>query len=129
MSFLPTDKTRIIKYRAYNLPSEESLVTVSNLSDWIDGLLANLEANLPDLIAAIQADLDSLDALDLTLNTEQGSTASGLIRADVLEWEPGGAKTRGIEVRFESIRGRIAAILSQTISGRQAGGMSRASRG
>lgn len=127
MPFVANDKTRILKYRAYTVRSDE--YTSVTLSTLIQQQMNDIETNLPDLVPVIQADLATLDALDASLTTEQGSTNSSLIRADVLEWEGGGRKTAGIAARFEAVRERIAQMLSQAIEGNTPRGMGTLMRG
>lgn len=125
MAFVANDKTRVLKYQAYEVRSDA--YTSATLSQMIDEQMASIEADLPDLVAVIQADLDTLDTLDASLTTEQGSTNAGLVRADVLEWDVS-RKTSGISSEFERIRRRIAQMLSQQI-GRSPSGMGSLMRG
>lgn len=113
MSFATTTKTKILKYQAYIINADN--ITSSTLNQLIDQQMQSVEDSNPDLIPVIEADLTTLDSLDTLLTTEEGSANSALIQADVLRWAEG-QKTSGIKTRFESIRARIARMLSQSIA-------------
>lgn len=113
MPFAATTKPRIIYYEAYEISNTDS-ITSTTLSQIIDQQLSYIETYLPDLIALIEADLAEIVALNSTLATEQGSTNAALIKADVLEWQPG-SKTSGIQSRYDFLRMRVAKALSQAI--------------
>lgn len=127
MSFVPADKTRILKYQAYSIHSDS--ITSVTLSDLIDVQMAYLETNLPDLVAVVQADLATLDTLDEQMTTEQGSVNATLIQADVLRWSDAKSKTVGISDRIDAIRARVARLLSQTLDVGVTGGQGMLLRG
>lgn len=121
MPWATTSLTRILKHRAYEINAEA--VTSLALKTLIQGQMDNVEVNLPELIPEIEADLATLETLDTSLTTEQGSTGNALIQADVLRWAEG-KKTAGIETRYEALRIRVARLLSQALvdSGGLSGG-------
>ena len=110
----PTDTNRIIQHLGLGALYIEYDIVVSQQDA--------ITTKRPDIIPLIQADLDTLDTLDASLTTEQGSTAGALIRADVLEWEGGGAKTAGISQRYDAIRRRVANMMSLEVGAGSGGG-------
>ncbi len=122
MPWLSTSKALIWKHKAYNI-GVENLTTLS-LSQLLDQQMDNVNDNAPFLIPIIEADLATLETLDVTLTTEKGSTSGALIRADVLEWSDKAPRTASVDVRYNEIRDRIARMLSQAIAddGCNAGG-------
>lgn len=127
MPFLPTDKTRILKYQAYSIQVDS--VTTFTLSKLLDQQMLSLETTLPDIVAIVQVDLTALDTLDALLTIEQASANVTLKRADVLEWDTTRSKVSGIVDRMESLRSRVARMLSQGLEGRSGGGQGMLLRG
>lgn len=119
MVWQANSKFLILKHRAYEINSQR--LTSTNLSDLLDQQMAYLLDKLPDMVAIVETDLATLETLDTSLTTEQGSTNASLIRADVLEWSAG-QKTSGIEKRYETVRSRIARTLSQSFGDGAIGG-------
>ena len=113
--FVENDLVRVIRYRAYELHGIDS-ATSATLVEMIRSQMEYLERDIPALVPSIQSDLDTLDSLDATLTTEQGSANSTLIKADVLEWSDTRDRMSGIKERFDAVRLRIAAGLSQSIA-------------
>lgn len=116
MPFAAGTKTKILKFNAYIINTDSDFVTSTTLNQLIDEQMANIEENLPDLVDVIEDDLATLDTLDALLTTEQGSANATLIKADVLMWAEDKDKTSGIQQRFDSIRMRVARLLSQQIT-------------
>jgi hypothetical protein len=61
-----------------------------------------------DAIARIEGYLDNYEAQESALN--QGASSAGLIKADVLEWAPGG-QTQGYKSEMARLRRQIAKAL------------------
>lgn len=113
MVWQATSKALIWKHGAYNI-SEGNLTSLS-LSQLLDEQMQTVLDVAPFLIPIIESDLATLETLDITLTTEKGSTSGALIKADVLAWEGGGARTTSISARYDELRDRIARMLSQAI--------------
>ncbi|MGA0200575.1 MAG: hypothetical protein ACO3NK_15935, partial [Prochlorotrichaceae cyanobacterium] len=86
--FVENDLIRVIKYL-------EIQPFTSQGEEFVRAQMVRTETELPGLVPEIQSDLDKLDTIDATLTTEQGSVNASLIKADVLEWEPGGRRVAG----------------------------------
>lgn len=111
MPWTSNDKSRIIEYQAYSLEHQ----TVFNVSDRNNFVQAILDAMTDEaLITVVQGKLTEMDTLDAALATELGSANYALIKADVLEWQPGN-RTEGIKERFNDLRKEIAFILSKRL--------------
>lgn len=108
--FTENDLTRVIKYLEINpfTPKGEEYVRIQ---------MERTEDSLPNLVPEIQADLNTLDTLDAALTTEQGSTNAALIKADVLEWEPGGARIRGLHAEAARLKTRLRSLLGLAANG------------
>lgn len=133
MALTAADLTRIFKYRAFILGSQAGGALTFNtvltlLQQQLDNVNATDTALGTTFADEIQLDLDTLDTLDALLTTEQGNAAGALIKADVLEWQPG-AKTTTIERRYMTLRQRVARVLSQSYEDSGSGGVSLAYRG
>ena len=118
MALTAADLTRIYKYQAYTLGSRAGGPLTYNavldlLQEQIDHVNAIDTERGTTFASQIQADLDSLDELSENLTTAQNSENAGLIKADVLEWSPGG-KTAGFSAEMNRLTKRIAGMLSQT---------------
>ena len=113
--FVENDLIRVIKYL-------EIQPFTSQGEEFVRAQMVRTETELPGLVPEIQADLDKLDTIDAALTTEQGSVNAALIKADVLEWEPGGRRTTGFTSEMARIKNRIRALLG--ISGPTTGGRS-----
>jgi len=74
--FVENDLIRVLKYLEINPFTSQG-------EDYVRAQMERTEDSLPGLVPEIQADLDTLDTLDATLTTEQGSTNAALIKADV----------------------------------------------
>ena len=107
--FTENDLTRVIKYLEINPFTTQG-------EEYVRIQMDRTEDSLPNLVPEIQADLNTLDTLDASLTTEQGSTNAALIKADVLEWEPGGARTRGLYAEAARLKTRLRSLLGLTAS-------------
>ena len=108
--FTENDLTRVIKYLEINPFTTQG-------EEYVRIQMERTEDSLPNLVPEIQADLDTLDTLDASLTTEQGSTNAALIKADVLEWEPGGARTRGLYAEAARLKIRLRSLLGLAANG------------
>lgn len=110
MPWTPNDKPRIIKNQAFSRTSRNS-VNYTDRDSLVQGQMNDLTDEA--LITFIQADLDSLDALDLAI-AEQSNANATIIKAGSVEWSEG-SRTEAIEERSLELRQRIAQTLSQMI--------------
>ncbi|GEM_PF-3332755 len=85
---IPTDLERI--RRALKVPAEKTYLDIIRLS------MSRLELQAPDAIATVQEILDNLDNNRAKRMATLGDASSALIKADVLEWQPG-AKSDGMD--------------------------------
>ena len=122
--FVENDLIRVLKYLEINPFTSQG-------EDYVRAQMERTEDSLPGLVPEIQADLDTLDTLDATLTTEQGATNAALIKADVLEWEPGGRRTQGLATESARIKQRLRNLLGlgSGTGGSSRGGMGTLARG
>jgi hypothetical protein len=110
------DLTRIVKYRAFTLGSnaggpltwQSAMQLVQNQINFVN---ANDERFGTDIAAAIQDDLDQMDADDAAMSIS--ASQDGLKRVDVIEYYQSGA-TAGYSANMNRLRKRVADMLSQT---------------
>lgn len=117
--FVEDDLIRVIKYL-------EIQPFTSQGEEFVRAQMVRTETELPGLVPEIQSDLDKLDTIDATLTTEQGSVNASLIKADVLEWEPGGRRVAGFTAEMSRLKNRIRTLLgidSLTSGGRSGMGI------
>lgn len=113
MPWTRNDFIRIVKYEAYDL-NVQSEITNADRDQLIQAQLDDITEEA--MITTIQGELDKLDALDSTRYTEQGSVNSTLVQASSLRWSDTRDRMGGIKSEFETVRRRIARMLSQTFS-------------
>lgn len=98
----PTDLERI--RRALKVPAEITYLDV------LREAMKRVERESPDSISTVQELLDSLDGNRTTRTATLDNASNALIKADVLEWQPG-AKTDGMDLlRAEWIAELTAAL-------------------
>lgn len=98
----PTDLERI--RRALKVPAEKTYLDILRTA------MSRVERESPDSIATVQELLDSLDGNRTKRTATLGDASNALVKADVLEWQPG-AKTEGMDVlRAEWITELTAAL-------------------
>jgi hypothetical protein len=98
----PTDLERI--RRALKVPAEKTYLDILRTA------MSRVEKESPDSIATVQELLDNLDGNRTKRMATLGDASSALIKADVLEWQPG-AKTDGMDtLRAEWIQELTAAL-------------------
>lgn len=98
----PTDLERI--RRALKVPAEKTYLDILRTA------MSRVERESPDSIATVQELLDSLEGNRTKRTVTLGDASNALIKADVLEWQPG-AKTEGMDVlRAEWIEELTAAL-------------------
>ncbi len=112
------DKTRIYKYRAFNLGTQAGgALTYNEVLELIQQQMDDINAIDTEqgttFATEIQADLDQLDTMDAALTAAQGSENANLIQADVLQWLPGG-KVSGYKSEMARLTKRIARVLAQS---------------
>lgn len=110
-----TDSYRILKHLA--LPYEKLTYIKERIA-----LVATEEGE--DFESQILSLLAQLDSLELKISEEKLNVNSALIRADVLEWEGGGKRSRGMIDEYGKLRGSLANFLgiTLTINSRNCGG-------
>lgn len=103
MPFSSAARVRLFKFLGYGATSQDAST--------IDQAIATVEANYDFLIPTIEADLAAMDALDVTLTAEQGSSNSTLIQADVLRWSDTKDKNAGIKAEIDRLRSRVMKLM------------------
>jgi hypothetical protein len=102
MPFAATTRDRVMG--ALNLP-----ITMYYVQQ-VDQSLLHVEAwGGEPAVTRIEGYLTQYEAQATALNT--GSASAGLVKADVLEWERGGGKLKGIKAEMGRLRGLIARSL------------------
>lgn len=56
--------------------------------------------------------LADLESLETTITEEKSNPNAGLIKADVLEWEGGGSRSKGMTQEYNKLRGQLANFLN-----------------
>lgn len=105
--FSIADQFRLVRHLRINFSSR------SFLFSQINGTLSSLVylQERQSYVAMITGILDEMDEL-LTLRSQQGTDSqSTLIRADVLEWSPGG-QVASVQTRQGELRKELAALLN-----------------
>lgn len=92
---------QILRYLSLPLSELPTLLTK------IDDIVAIDE----DLQVEILSILNKLIALEELLSNERNSINSGLIRADVLEWESGGRRSAGMTLEYSKAKNELAIFL------------------
>lgn len=109
--FNPSDYLKILKYLNLSINYKtEILQKLSEIEG--DAILEN----------EVKQTLNNLDAIQTTITNERNNPNSALIRADVLEWEPGGKRTEGMLEERLTLLYHLANLLGlewrQTIASR-----------
>lgn len=128
MPLTATDLTRIIKYQAFILGSEQSITwqgVMQSIQSQIDYVNAQDIKFNTDIAEQIQADLDQIDADDAAQTAASGQ--AGLKKVDVIEYFQSGS-TVGYSANINRLRQRVASLLSQTYSHGSAVGVSMLGR-
>lgn len=96
------DAYKILKYLA--LPYAQLPYIKSQIN-----LIATEEGE--EFEAQILLLLSQLESLELKINEEKSNANGALIKADVLEWEGGGRRSRGMVEEYNKLRGSLANFL------------------
>ncbi|MGK7899079.1 MAG: hypothetical protein AB4372_37045 [Xenococcus sp. (in: cyanobacteria)] len=102
MAFNPDDWISIIQYLGLSMSDESN----------VKAAMANLETNTPEIIPKVQALLSELTNLQATISTELSSPNSGLIKADVLEYESSESRNSGMFLQEARIIDQIYRLLN-----------------
>lgn len=106
-SFSLPDQFRMIRYLRINVSQR------SFLFSQIGGILQSMPTvqERQYYVQLIQGILDELDGLEAVRQQQGGDTQTTLIRADVLEWSPGG-QVASVQARQGELRRELAALLN-----------------
>ena len=103
MSFPSNTYLKIIKYLNITIADAES----------VQSALDSAESS-PEVEAEVNDILSQLAALESSLLAERNNPNSAMIRADVVEWEGGGARSRGMIVASNNLKRELANLLGLT---------------
>lgn len=81
-------------------------------ADEVKAALNTAEAT-PEVEAEVTEVLEKLATLEANLYTEQSSPNSAMIRADVIEWQPG-QRSKGLNTSLSSYKQRLANLIGLT---------------
>lgn len=100
---IPTDRERIRK--VLNYPAVKQSV------DTIQSAMDRITNESPESITTVQSLLEQIDELAESLRTARSDASYAMIKADVVEWEPGGKRSEGIAIEKAELEAELAATM------------------
>ena len=100
----PTDRERIRLALLY--PAAKLYI------DAIQSAMDRITNESPDSIATVQDILGQLDEVQETLTATLTDTSYAMIKADVVEWEPGGKRAEGMQSQLDTLTVWLATTMN-----------------